>query len=219
MSGISLDIITHKLSVFKEARPITQKKKDYGDEKRLAAKEEAQKLLSVGFIHEARYTTWLANVDMVTKPNSNWRMCVDYRNLNSACSKDSYPFPKIDRLVHRATAHRILSFWNAYSGYNQISMHSWDKEKMTFMTTDANYYYEVIPFDLKNVGATYQRLMDKIFRGMIGRCVEVYMDGIVVNFDSFDQHIKDLEEVFEALRTANMKGKHEAQPRIVHVRD
>ena len=70
MPRLSLDIITHKLSVFKEAQMIAQKKKkDYGVEKRLAAKEEAQKLLSAGFICEARYTTWLANVIIVTKPN------------------------------------------------------------------------------------------------------------------------------------------------------
>ena len=96
MSGVSPGIITHRLSVFKEARPISQNKRDYGDEKRLAAKAEAEKLLSAGFIREAWYTTWLANFVMVTKPNGNWRMCVEYKNLNSACSKDSYPLPNID---------------------------------------------------------------------------------------------------------------------------
>ena len=191
--------------MFKEARPISQKKRDYGDEKCLVAKAEAEKLLSTRFIREARYRTWLANVVMVTKPNGNWRMCVDYINLNSACPKDSYPLPNIDRLVDGAAGHKILSFLDAYSGYNQISMHPKDKEKTTFMTVDVNYYYEVMPFGLKNTGATYQRLMDKIFQGLIGRCVEVYVDDIVVKFDSFDQHVEDLKEVFKALRGANMK--------------
>jgi len=154
MPGVSPNIITHKLSVFKEARPISQKKRDYGDEKRLTVKAEAEKLLSTGFIREARYTTWLTNVIMVTKPNDNWRMCVDYKNLNNACPKDSYPLPNIDRLVDGAAGHKILSFLNAYSGYNQISMHPKDKEK-TFMTVDTNYYYEVMSFDLKNAWATY----------------------------------------------------------------
>jgi len=100
-------------------------------------------------------------------------MCVNYRNLNSAYPKDSYPLPKIDRLMDRAVGHKILSFLDAYSGYNQISMHPKDKEKMAFMTFNANYYYEVMPFALKNAGTTYQRLTDKIFQGLIGRCVEV----------------------------------------------
>ena len=205
MPGVSPDIITHRLSIFKEARPIAQKKRDYGEEKHLAAKAEAEKLISADFIREARYTTCLANVVMVTKPNGNWRMCVDYRNLNSACPKDSYPLPNIDRLVDGATDHKILSFLDAYPGYNQISMHPKDKEKTTFVTADVNYYYEVMPFGLKNVGVTYQRLMDKIFQGLIVRCVEVYVEDIVVKSDSFDQHVEDLQEVFKALRGANMK--------------
>jgi len=118
MPGVSPDAITHWLSIFKEARPISQKKRDLGDEKRLAAKEEAGKLLSAGFIREARYTTWLANVVMVTKPNGIWSMCVDYRNINNACPKDAYPLPNIDRLVDGAADHKIMSFLNAYSGYN-----------------------------------------------------------------------------------------------------
>ena len=150
--GVSPDVITHRLSIFKEACPISQKKRDLGDENRLAAKEEVGKLLLAGFIREAQYTTWLANVVMVTKPNGNWRMCVDYKNINNACPKDTYPFPTIDRLVDGAAGHKIMSFLDAYSGYNQISMHPRDKEKTTFMTADANYYYEVMPFGLKNAG-------------------------------------------------------------------
>jgi len=84
-------------------------------------------------------------------------------------------------------------------------MHPKDKEKMSFMTFDANYYYEVMTFGLKNARATYQRLMDKIFQGFIDRCVEAYVDDIVVKSDSFDQHVEDLQEVFKALRGANMK--------------
>jgi len=108
---------------------------------------------------------------MITKPNDNWRMCIDYNNLNSAFSKDSYPLPNIDCLVDGVADHKILSFLDAYFGYNQISMHPKDKEKTTFMMVDANYCYEVMPFSFKNAGATYQRLMDKIFKGVIGRGV------------------------------------------------
>jgi len=84
-------------------------------------------------------------------------------------------------------------------------MHSRDKEKTAFMTDEANYYYEVMSFGLKNVGATHQRLMEKIFRGMIGPKIEVYVDDIVRKSDLCDQHVKDLEEVFEALKKTNMR--------------
>jgi len=71
---------------------------------------------------------------MVTKANNKWRMCVDYTNLNKTCPKDSYPLPNIDRLVDVAADHKMLSFLDAYSGYNQISMHLKGKEKTAFMT-------------------------------------------------------------------------------------
>jgi len=73
-------------------------------------------------------------------------------------------------------------------------MHPRDKEKTTCMMNGANYYYEVMSFGLKNVGATYQRLMNKIFKGMIDGNMEVYIDDIVLKLNSCDQHVKDLEE-------------------------
>jgi len=99
----------------------------------------------------------------------------------------------------------MLSFLDAYSGYNQIRMHSRDREKTAFMMEEANFYYEVMPFGLKNAGATYQRLMDKVFQGLVGRNVEVYVDDIVVKSDSCEQHRDDLVEVLEALRKYNMR--------------
>jgi len=84
MPGVDPSIIVHKLSIYKEARPITQKKRKLGKEKRQATKEEAEKLMRVGFIREAHYTMWLANVVMVKKSNGKWRMYIDYTELNKA---------------------------------------------------------------------------------------------------------------------------------------
>jgi len=125
--------------------------------------EKVQKLLKAGFIREIQYTTWLANIVLVKKSNENWRMCTDYTDLNKACPKDAYPMPSIDRLVDGAAGHKVLSFLDAFSGYNQIPMHISDVDKMTFITESANYCYQVMPFRLKNAGATYQRLMDRVF--------------------------------------------------------
>ena len=84
-------------------------------------------------------------------------------------------------------------------------MHPRDKEKLNFITSSNNFYYEVMSFSLKNVGATYQRLMDYIFKEMHGRSVEVYVDDIFVKSDSWKQHIKDLQEIFQALRDHGMR--------------
>jgi len=73
------------------------------------------------------------------------------------------------------------------------------------MTDDVNYVYEVMPFGLKNAGATYQRLMDKIFQGLIGQSVEIYVDDMIIKSSSFNQHIEDLCQVFEALKAVGMR--------------
>ena len=80
------------------------------------------KLLEAGFIREVFYPEWLANVVMVKKNNDKWRMCVDFIDLNKACPKDSFPLPRIDQLVDSTVGHKLLSFMDALSGYNQIMM-------------------------------------------------------------------------------------------------
>jgi len=148
-------VASHKLSIYKEVRYVSQKKRKLGEERRQAAKVEANKLLCAGFIEEAQYTTWLSNVVLVKKANDKWRMCVDYTDLNKACPRDAYPLPNIHRLVDGAARNKVLSFLDAYSRYNQIPMASSDMHKTTFITDDANYFYRVMPFGLKNAVATY----------------------------------------------------------------
>ncbi|XP_052730552.1 uncharacterized protein LOC108324378 [Vigna angularis] len=205
MPGIHPAVMCHKLSLFQNARPVAQKKRRMGEEKRQAVEEEVGKLKKAGFVREVTYTTWLANVVMVKKANGKWRMCTDYTDLNKACPKDSHPLPSIDALVDGASGHRVLSFLDAYSGYNQIPMYGPDVEKTAFITEKSNFCYEVMSFGLKNAGATYQRLMDRIFRDQIGRCMDVYVDDMVVRSADGEGHLRDLEEVFRQVRKFGMR--------------
>ena len=91
-------------------------------------------------------------------------MCVDYTDLNKACSKDSYPLLSIDQLVDSTSGFHIMSFMDAFLGYNQIQMAEEDKEKIIFITHRGTYYYKVMPFGLKNIGATYQRMVNEVFK-------------------------------------------------------
>jgi len=160
---IHLNVITHKLSLCREAKTMAEKRIRLGEEKMMAALEETDKLLQAGFIWEIQYTTWLANVLLVKKLNGKWRICTYYTNLNKACPKDLYLFPSINQLVDGASGQAMLSFLDAYSGYNKIPMYGLDISKTTFNTKVANYCYHVMPFGLTNVGATYKKLMDKAF--------------------------------------------------------
>ena len=100
---------------------------------------------------------------MVKKANSKWRMCVDFTNLNKACPKDSYPLPRIDQLVDSTAGYKLLSFMDAFFGYNQIKMDKADQEKTSFVTSQGLFCYKAMPFGLKNAGATYQRLVNHMF--------------------------------------------------------
>ena len=129
----------------------------YSAEKSKAAAKEVKKLCEAGFKKEIQYITWLSNIVLVKKSNRKWRMCVDFTDLNKACSKDNYQLTRIDLLVDSTSGHELLSFMDAFLGYNQISMHEFDQEKTAFMTDTDLYCYKVMPFELKNAGATYIR--------------------------------------------------------------
>ena len=106
-------------------------------------------------------------------------MCVDFINLNRVCPKDSYPLPHIDQLLDTTAGHKLLSFIDAFSRYNQIRMDDANQEKTSFVTSQGLFCYKVMPFDLKNAGATYQRLVNHMFGSQIGQNVEVYIDDML----------------------------------------
>ena len=155
MPGIDLSVIIYRLNVHPSSIPICQKKRVFAPERDNAIKEEVQKLTTTEFIWEVYYPDWLVNVVMVKKANGKWRMCVNFTNLNKACPKDSYPLPRIDQLVDSIAGHRLLSFMDAFLGCNQINMDKTDQEKTFFITSQGLFCYKVMPFDLKNAGATY----------------------------------------------------------------
>ena len=103
------------------------------------------------------------------------------------------------------SGHELLTFVDTFFGYNQIRMASEDEEKTAFTTDHGLYYYRVMPFDLKNTGMTYQRLVNKIFKEQIGHNMEVYVDDMLVKSKSLMNHVADLEETFSALRKYKMK--------------
>ena len=142
---------------------------------------------------------------MVKKANGKWRMSVDFMDLNRACLKDSYPLPRIDTLVDSTARRELISFMDAFSGYNQIKMNEDDQERTSFVTSQGLFCYKVMSFGLKNVGTTYQRLMNKMYAHQIGKNVQVYVDDMLVKSLRENDHLDDLQETFDTLRSYNMK--------------
>ena len=126
MPGIDPSVMVHRLNVSPAFPPVRQKKRVFALEQDRAIAEEVRKLQEANFIREVYYPDWLANVVMVKKASGKWRMCVDFTDLNKACPKDSYPLPRVDVLVDSTARHQLLSFMDAFSGYNQIRMHEAD---------------------------------------------------------------------------------------------
>ncbi|KAM1027360.1 hypothetical protein ACFX2A_041136 [Malus domestica] len=205
MPGLDPIIAVHHLAVKPGTRPIKQTQRRYRSELIPQIEAEIDKLIEAGFIREVQYPKWISNIVIVLKKSGQIRVCVDFRDLNDACPKDDFPLPIIEIMVDATTGHEALSFMDGSSGYNQIRMALEDEELTAFRTPKGIYCYKVMPFGLKNAGATYQRAMQKIFNDMLHKNVECYVDDVVVKTKKRSDHLKDLRVVFERLRKYNLK--------------
>ncbi|KAM1282199.1 hypothetical protein ACFX2H_022590 [Malus domestica] len=132
-------------------------------------KEEIKRLVKAGFIRLAKYVKWLANIVPLLKAITNAvQCCVDYRNINGAAPKDEYPIPMADLSINAVVKHKVLSFMDVNVDYNQIKMAKEDVHKTAFRCPGhvGAYEYLVMPFGLKNAGATYLRAMNAIFHDL-----------------------------------------------------
>ena len=118
MPSIDPSIIVHHLKIDLTFKPVKQKRRTFNAKQYMTINTEVDKLSKADFIKEANYPSWIANIVLVKKANGNWRVCMDFIDLNRACLKDSFPHPRIDQLVGTTTGHKLLSFMDAYSGYN-----------------------------------------------------------------------------------------------------
>ncbi|PKA65635.1 RNA-directed DNA polymerase like [Apostasia shenzhenica] len=205
VTGMDRSVCEHHLNVSQTTSPIVQKKRVMAGERQDAIKEEIKKLLGAGYIREVQYPQWLTNVVMVKKANGKWRMCVDFRALNQACPKNTYPLPRIDTMVDRTVGYEVMSFMDDFLGYHQIWMAKEDEEKTTFITDYGTYCYKVMPFGLKNASATYQRMIDAVFEDQRGKNLEAYVDDILVKSKTLTGHLIDLRKTLDTLQRYNLK--------------
>jgi len=201
MPGVPRELIEHALKVKSNAVPKKQHLRRFIQDKREAIKKELVKLLTAGFIKEVYHPEWLANPVLVKKKNNNeWRMCVDYTDLNKHCPKDPFGLPRIDQVIDSTAGCTLLSFLDCYSGYHQIALKDEDQIKTAFITPNGAYCYKTMSFGLKNAGATYQRAIQLCFSNQLYRSVEAYVYDVVVKTRDPNDFIQDLQETFDRLR-------------------
>ncbi|GJY26152.1 reverse transcriptase domain-containing protein [Tanacetum coccineum] len=205
MTGVPRSIAEHRLNIREGYSPVRQKKRGQAPERAKAIQMEVQKLVEAGIMREVYYHERLSNPVMVKKHNGSWRMCMDFTDLNKVCPQDCYPLPEIDWKVKSLCGYPFKCFLDAYKGYHQIQMAESDEEKTAFHTSHGVYCYTKMLFGLKNVGATYQRLVDKAFNSQVGRNIEVYVDDLVIKSHTEAEMLRDIDEMFRTLRKINMK--------------
>jgi hypothetical protein len=129
---------------------------------------------------------------------------MDFHDLNHACPKDNFPTPFIDQIIDDCAGHEALSFMDGFSGYNQIQIHPADQYKTAFTTPWGTFAYRVMPFGLKNAGATFQCAMTYIFHDL-AQIILAYLDDLTARSKKCTQHLDDLRIVFHRCRQYNIR--------------
>ena len=200
--GIDPEIAQHHIDTHDHMVPIKQKLRRVRIEWLLKIKEKVTKQLKVGFIKPIHQAEWIANVVPVPKKDGKVRMCVDIRDLNKACLKDDFPLLHINVFVDNRVGN---AFMDGFSGYNQIKMASKHMTKTIYTTKWGIYYYTVMPFGLKNVGATYQRMVTALLHDMMRNKVEVYVNDMIVKSKDRKSHTINLRNFFERIKEYRLK--------------
>ena len=166
---------------------------------------QVQQMLASDVIRHSN-SPWALPVVMVKKKDGSLRFCVDFRQLNAATVKDAHPLPRIDDLLDMLHGARWFSTLDLKSGYWQVPIMEWDKEKTAFRTSSGQLYeFNPVPFGLCNVPATFSRLMDRVLSGLHWETCLFYLDDIIVFSSTWEEHLARLRQVFERLRHANLK--------------
>src|SRR3954467_13212871 len=181
MPVIPREFTEHALHIYANTKPVKRALRRFSEPKRKAIEEEVNRLLEAKFIRETKKATWVENPVLVPKKDTNvLHMCVDYGPINKHCPKDHFPLPRMNQIIDSTAGCDLLSFIDAYSGYNQIRMKEEDEEYASFITPYGVFSYKTMPFGLKNASATYQRMMQACLKEQIERNVQVYVDDIVI---------------------------------------
>ena len=215
LKGISPSICMHKILLEETARPTVEHQRRLNPVMKKVVKKEVLKLLNAGFIYAISDSPWVSPVHVVPKKGgftvirnekneliptrtvTGWRVCIDYRKLNTATRKDHFPLPFIDQMLDRLAGHPHFCFLDGYSGYNQIAISPEDQEKTTFTCPYGTFAFRRMPFGLCNASATFQRCMMSIFSDLVEEVMEIFMDDFTVYGSSFDQCLKNLETVLQ----------------------
>lgn len=194
MLGIDPSIIIHEIKTYPYAKPIRQKKFPIQLRKVETIKPEVEKILREGFIYPIPLTDWVSNIVPIMKKHGTIQVCVDYRDINKSCPNDNYPTPFINQIIDDCADSEVFSFMDGFSGYNQINILLVDQHKTAFIFPWGRFSYRKLPFYLKNLGVTFQRVMSYAFHD-IQNIVDPYLDDLSAHSTFHQDHLKHLRVI------------------------
>jgi hypothetical protein len=222
IKGISPAVVMHKIHLEENAKTSREPQRRLNPAMQEVVRAEVIKLLDAGIIYPISDSKWVSPIHVVpkkagitviknkdnelvpTRVQSGWRVCIDYRKLNSVTRKDHFPLHFIDQMVERLAGHDYYCFLDGYSGYNQIPLDPEDQEKTTFTCPFGTFAYRRMPFGLCNAPATFQRCMISIFSDMVERHLEIFMDDFSVFGSSFEECLHHLTLVLIRCKEKNL---------------
>ena len=222
LKGINHSICMHKILLNDDAKTSVEHQRRLNPVMKDVIRKEVLKWLNAGFIYAISDSPWVSLFHVVRKKGgftvirnernelistrtvTGWRVCIDYRKLNTATKKDHFPLPFIDHMLDRLVGHPHLCFLDGYSGYNQISIALEDQEKTTFTCPYGTFAFRRIPFGLCNAPATFQRCMMSMFSNLVEEVMEIFMDDFIVYGSSFEHCLQNLGTVLHRCQDKNL---------------
>ncbi|GJU53168.1 reverse transcriptase domain-containing protein [Tanacetum coccineum] len=222
IKGINPEFCTHKILMEDDLKPAVQHQRRVNPKIHEVIKKEVLKLLDVGLIYPISDSPWVSPMHCVPKKGgftvvkndeneliptglvTGWRVCIDYRKLNEATSKDHFPLPFMDQMLKRLAGNEYYCFLDGFSGYFQIPIYPQDQEKTTFMCPYGTLAYHRMHFGLCIAPGMFQRCMMAIFHDMIEKTMEVFMDYFSVFGNSFGTCLSHLDKMLKRCEDINL---------------
>ena len=222
LKGISLSICMHKILLNDDAKTSVEHQKRLNPVMKDVVRKEVLKWLNAGFIYAISDSLWVSPVHVVPKDGgftvirnekneliptrtvTGWKVCIDYKKLNTVTKKDHFPLPSINNMLDRLVGHPHFYFLDGYSGYNQIAIAPKDQEKTTFTRPYGTFSFRRMSFGLCNAPTTFQRCMMSMFSDLVEEVMEIFMDDFIVYGSSFEHCLQNLGTVLHRCQDKNL---------------
>ena len=222
LKGIGPSICIHKILLEDNVKSSIEYQRRMNPVMKEVVRNEELKCLNAGFIYAISDSPWVSPVHVVPKKGgftmirnekneliptrtvAGWRVCINYRKLNTTTRNDHYPLPFIDQMLDRLAGHPHYCFLDGCFGYNEIAIASEDQEKTAFTCPYGTFSFRRMPFGLCNDATTFQRCMMSMFLDLVEEAMEIFMDDFSVYGSSFEKCLENLEIVLQRCQDSNL---------------